>query len=197
MRNPFNLPAVVVAAACLGCAGGARADFIVNGGFETGDFTGWTVTGDAATYGVDGSNPHSGNFNAFFGQPANDGAGKTLLMQAVTTTPGFAYVLDFYLMNEDGNSPNEFTVQFGTATPLLVDQVNLPTFAYTEYTFVVVATAAVTDLTFGFRNDFAFFNIDDVSLRNVPEPGSLACLMIGAALLGCQGWRKRLARASV
>ena len=196
MRNPFHLVAVVAAIACLGCTGGARADFIVNGGFETGDFTGWTLSGnisDPTTFGVDTSNPHSGNDNAYFGPQGS----QAFLMQAVTTTPGFAYVLDFYLMNEDGNSPNEFTVQFGTATPLLVDQVNLPTFAYTEYTFVVVATAAVTDLTFGFRNDFAFFNIDDVSLRNVPEPGSLACLMIGAALLGCQGWRKRLARASV
>ena len=196
MRNPFHPLAVVAALACLGCTGGARADFIVNGGFETGDFTGWTLSGnisDPTTFGVDMSNPHSGLDNAYFGPQGS----QAFLMQAVTTIPGFEYELDFYLMNEDGNSPNEFTVQFGTATPLLVDQVNLPTFAYTEYKFFVVAAAAVTDLTFGFRNDFAFFNIDDISLRGVPEPGSLACLAIGAVLLGCQGWRKRLARPPV
>ena len=196
MRNPFNLPAVVVAAACLGCAGGARADFIVNGGFETGDFTGWTVTGDAATYGVDGSNPHSGNFNAFFGQPANDGAGKTLLMQAVTTTPGLSYVLDFYLMSEDPgiSNPSEFSVQFGST--VLTDQVDHPPFTYHEFQYTVVATANVTILTFAFSNDNAFFDLDDVSLRAVPEPSSLACLAIGVVVLGWYRWRKRSVRVA-
>lgn len=30
----------------------ANADIIVNGGFETGDFTGWTQTGDGSYSGV-------------------------------------------------------------------------------------------------------------------------------------------------
>jgi hypothetical protein len=41
----------------------ANADLIVNGGFETGDFTGWTQSG----WFIDTTNPHSGVYDAATG----------------------------------------------------------------------------------------------------------------------------------
>jgi hypothetical protein len=58
----------LIAAVALSFAHHASANLITNGGFETGDFTGWTVTGCCDTF-VGGSvgggpSPHSGNFQA-------------------------------------------------------------------------------------------------------------------------------------
>jgi hypothetical protein len=64
-----------------GLSGQAKADLIVNGGFETGDFTGWTKGGNIGPKGVSGpgfgdgnvNNPFSGNFFAFLGSVGRDG----------------------------------------------------------------------------------------------------------------------------
>ena len=47
---------------------------IINGGFETGDFTGWTAAGDPLPA-IHSSNVHSGKYAAFVGN--NSGAGGT------------------------------------------------------------------------------------------------------------------------
>jgi hypothetical protein len=75
---------------------------------------------------------------------------------------------------------------------VLTDQSDLQTFNYTEFTYTAVATSTSTVLSFGFRNDFAFFDIDDIKV--VPEPASLVCLGLGAALAGGYGWRRRPGR---
>ncbi|MGP8243845.1 MAG: hypothetical protein ACLQVN_04910 [Bryobacteraceae bacterium] len=56
---------VVLLLAC----GAAHAGLIVNGGFETGDFTGWTVTGANVlntNYGISTINPEDGVYCAWF-----------------------------------------------------------------------------------------------------------------------------------
>jgi hypothetical protein len=188
MRTRTNMLAALLAGvAWIGGASHARADLIVNGGFESGDFApGWSVTGNTTdqVFGVDASMPHTGTYGAFFGQVGSE----AFLMQTVTTVPGLEYILDFYVMNEDGSSPNEFSATFGSST--LLDESNLPTFGYQEYTFRILATAVATVVTFGFRNDNSFFDFDDVSLRAVPEPRSLLCLAIGAVLVARYGWRR-------
>jgi len=50
------------AAAAVLLAHPVSANLITNGGFETGDFTGWAHVGGN----VDGTNPYSGNFAAIF-----------------------------------------------------------------------------------------------------------------------------------
>ncbi len=193
------LTGLIVGIACVAAPGVARADFVVNGGFEippqgNGFVTDWTVSGntsDPTSFGVDSSDPHTGQFAAFFGPQAN----PAFLMQTLATVPGITYTLDFWLQNEDANSPNEFSVAFGSQ--VLLDQVGVPANGYQEYTFNVTVTEASTVLSFGFRNDFAFFDIDDISVvRAVPEPASLICMAIGAALVGGYGQRKRPGRAT-
>ena len=49
---------------------------IVNGGFETGDFTGWIIDGVNATPVITNANSHSGLFSAFAGN-APDGFSRS------------------------------------------------------------------------------------------------------------------------
>src|SRR5262245_30132614 len=79
----------------------AQADMVVNGGFETGDFAGWTVTHAAQGSGVIVlGEPHSGSFAAGFlavTPPYTDTISQTL-----STTPGGTYILDYWLENGAG-----------------------------------------------------------------------------------------------
>ena len=118
----------------LGITQSARANPITNGGFETGDFSGWTVSG--IDNDVVGNNPftspHSGNFQALFAFGSNS------ITQNVTTTPGTSYVVDFWLAAavRQGGSPF-VSVNWG-GSPVFSDFLTSP-FGYTEYTFTVNA----------------------------------------------------------
>lgn len=65
-------------------------------------------------------------------------------------------------------------------------------FPYTLYTFNVVATSSSSLLQFGFYNPpSSEWDLDDVSVNEVPEPGTLGLVVLGA--LGLVGaFRKRL-----
>jgi len=182
--------------ACLGTAllfagMAAHADIVANGGFETGDFTGWTQFGDTTFSGVDTFAPHSGTYAAFFGPVAAQGG----ISQTLTTQPGHFYSISFWLMTEgdaNGNAtPNSFAFNWNGG-PAELTLVNNPVSAYTHYTFSLPATAATTDLRFTFQDVPAFFDLDDVSAA-VPEPGSMALAGLGAALLAAFKRRRRQA----
>src|SRR4030095_9985739 len=70
---------------------------VQNGGFETGDLTGWTNSGDTSFTGVDSSNPHSGTFALYSGPTSSDG----FLDQVLPTVSGTAYDVSFWLANDD------------------------------------------------------------------------------------------------
>ena len=164
----------------LGWPAGASAG-VVNGGFETGDFTGWTLTNNIGPNGVDSGSPHSGTYEAFFGQATADGL--VSLSQDVATTPGASYTFSFWVMAEAGSefsgAPDEFKASFGGT--VLLDLVNVAAFPYTEYTYTVTASSPSSEVRFDVANDASFFDLDDVSLSAiaVPEPGSFILLVIG------------------
>jgi len=148
---------------------------VQNGGFETGDFSFWTFTGDASGNSSlvdDGSTtgitPYDGNYCADlseFGSVAD-------LSQTLPTQMGKPYLLSFWLENVDvfgfGTSANEFLVSWNGNT--ISSQFNQPAYDWTYVQFVVVATTTSTVLQFGFRNDLFFFGLDDVSVTPLPEP---------------------------
>jgi subtilase family serine protease len=155
-----------------------------NGGFETGDFSDWTLTGDPNSNlivnsddsqygfyplpGVDDSLfVHSGLCGGLFGQA---GAIATL-SQTVPTSPSQPYVLSFWLQcfAENGTAaPNEFFVQWGGDT--LFDQTNMEASGWTNMEYIVRSSETNTLLEFGLRNDPAAFAMDDITLQPVPSP---------------------------
>jgi hypothetical protein len=169
-----------------------------NGSFETGDFTGWTVSGDSAFAGVcdvstcpGGFAPQDGNFAAYFG-PVGDTA---TISQNIATTPGDSYSLSFYLANPVGGTPNYFNVTFGSSS-FSFSNFGVA-FGWQQFTLTTVANGSETPLSFTFRNDPSYWFLDNVTVSQsggtVPEPGTI--VMFGTGILGIAGIARRKFRA--
>ncbi|MGA2661392.1 MAG: protease pro-enzyme activation domain-containing protein [Verrucomicrobiota bacterium] len=155
-----------------------------NGGFETGDFTYWSFSGDTNNSFVDtidatdvygGSSlpgvndslfTHSGIYGAFLGQYGSLGS----LSQTLPTTAGQRYLLSFWLDNPTNAIPNtsEFLASWNGTT--LFKELNVGEFAWTNVQFVVSATRTSTALEFFARNDQNAFGLDDISVQPLPAP---------------------------
>jgi hypothetical protein len=152
-----------------------------NGGFENGDFTNWTVTGNSAVNYVisidnssfTGTSPitgvddpefiHTGLYGAFLGQAATLGS----LAQTLPTTPGRSYQVSFWVQNPANGTPNEFRAAWDSTT--LFDQVNMGPFAWTNLQFTVTAERTNSVLKFFSRNDREAFALDDVTVVLLPS----------------------------
>jgi hypothetical protein len=159
-------------------------NLVANCGFETGDFTDWTITGDDTFVFVESSGDtgypaHSGNFFALLGPVDAD----SFLSQSLTTVAGHPYTLQWFL-SSDGEIPNDFDAEVNGTT--LFSMTNLPATRpnYTLFTEDFTAASSTTLLTFSFRNDFGFLALDDISVTpKVPEPSSLVLSVGGLGWL--------------
>lgn len=169
--NPILIATNNLGSAVPGFGPAIMATWIVaNGGFETGDFTGWTLSGDNTWTVVDdghnsGIAPNSGNYEAALGTAGAFG----YLSQNLTTVPGTSYLLSFWL-NHSGEVPDDvFAVSWNGST--LLDETNPPAPAWTNIQFVVSATGTSTLLQFGYEASGAdYLALDDVSVVPLPPP---------------------------
>jgi len=139
-------------------------ELVVNGGFETGDFTGWTLNASTTKVGNINGMVHSGKYSADLGQT------KTLgyLSQTLATSAGQTYQISLWLRNKKNNrgaTPNEFQVQWEGTT--LADRINIPFGAWVNLQFTVTATNSGSLLNLGFRDDPYYLALDDVSVKPV------------------------------
>ena len=161
-ENPFNFS---ITGTVNSGGGGNPTNLVINGGFETGDFTGWTLSGSVAplSYGPQVfviNTAQGGQSAGGFGPVGSDGT----LSQDIQTTAGQHYTLDFWLANASGG-PNDFTVKWSGQTLLAL--VNQSAQGYTEYTFDVVGTSGTSNLEFDFRQDPSHWSLDSISVTAV------------------------------
>jgi hypothetical protein len=146
---------------------------VQNGGFETGDFTGWTLNGDGSPYdfvtssGGTGITPHSGSYFAALGE-----LGKlAYLSQNVPTAAGQTYLLSLWLDSaayRGNTTPNGFLVQWNGIT--VTNLTNVGAFSWKNLQFIVSATGSSTVLQFGFQDDPSYLGLDDVTVTPVYPP---------------------------
>jgi len=173
--------AVGLAVAVAGPAHAAPQPVLVNGGFETGDFTGWTGTGNTTFNGVQCPGPgptvFSGNCSAFFG-PIGSVGGITQNITGLVI--GEFYTVSF-AFQPDGGNPSSFSASIDGQT--LANLTNPPASGYQVFTAVHRAIATSEAISFNFRDDPGFLFLDAVAVQ-VPEPASMALLGLGLAGMG-------------
>lgn len=201
-------------------------NIVNNCGFESGSFSGWSVTGNLlgginGNYiGVDSSNPNSGNYEGYFGASSQNfqtGAGdhygpSTVLSQTVAALPGEYYQVQFFVdqaactpgTGDNDCGPgynNSFSAFFDGALLLSKHDAANTNGSYQVYDFTVGTTAGVVPinsnlLEFDFTNDAGYWYIDDVSVRALGPTPEPATLLLVAPLLGGLYWARRRKNSS-
>ena len=161
-------------------------NLVQNPGFEASatSLPFWSVSGFIAQ-GFDfflDTNPadaHTGS-NSF----AGGGIGTPgFISQNISTLPGQNYNISLWLANLSGfASDTELVVRWGGVQ--VFDATDIFNTGYVLIPIDPMATALSTTLSIGLRDDAFFLNIDDISVRQVPEPATLALALGGLAAAG-------------
>jgi len=158
-------------------------NILFNGGFETGDFTDWTLVGDttignalyngvvdAGSLNGDGAAcVHSGIYGAALGESGF----LASISQTLGTLPGQAYRISLWLQNPVNDTGQEYQVNWNTNSSTITTLVDVPSpgaFTWTNLIFLVSAADTNSTLQIGARNDNHIFGLDDVNVTPIPVP---------------------------
>jgi hypothetical protein len=167
-----------------------------NSDFQTGDFTGWTISGNPNSLGVCNiSDCQAGEgfvpldtYAAYFAP----GAGMQAVGQNIATTPGQEYTLAFFVADPQGGAPAYFSVDFGSAS-VTVDNFG-GSFGWQEYELSTTATSGETQLQFSMQNNPGFWFLDNIMVvqdsGSAPEPGTIVLFGSGLLAMGSIARRK-------
>jgi hypothetical protein len=141
---------------------------IVNGGFETGDFTGWTNTGWTINERYAGCNdpaanigcPHTGQYSAYSYSMAG------LLRQDFATLIPVRCITSFGLWVETRHETTLIIVTIGytEGDPTIVYLDTAPNWTYLDLLGYCEAGKTISYIEIWYQNSYYMGNIDDVSL---------------------------------
>src|SRR3954470_5353836 len=162
MKNKFiKSIAMATAFVCMCAIPAFSQNLVTNGGFEAGNFSGWTQFGDTTSTGVctdgdptvdcSGFAPHSGDWMGSFGAVFTQGG----VYQTLATSPGTNYLISFYLSNGE-HTPNSYSIDFGGVT--LVSGNDTGYLHWQFYQFTEMATSSSTTLSFAFYQVLDYYD---------------------------------------
>jgi hypothetical protein len=197
MRISRFVSGVAIAAAISGTAmlsiGTAQAvPLIVNGGFETGDFTtGWTTAANSFPMSIVTSPVESGTYAAAI---AGFASNPNTLSQTVSDTSGQNYLLSFWRDQYELNGPITLTVSWNGTQVFsedLTGSLGGTVLGYQQFTVNVLGHNSDL-LVFTAANDNANTFLDDVTLTPTaatPLPSTWLMLLSGFVGLGFFAYR--------
>ena len=195
LRNGLMLITSAALLAVAAVAPSAQAtNLLTNPGFETGDLTGWTLTGNLG-------HSYLGSGFAIFGTYGygNGAVGSLgLLSQTITTAPNATLDISGYT-NWSGGSYAEFDIILNGVTLLdlntTLGNTGANGVAQLDDVTGTGSPSGSNTITFGFRDDPNEWKFDNASVTVIttasvlPEPASLA--LLGAGLFGLATIRRR------
>lgn len=168
---------VILSAAAVALVAAAANAQVTNGGFETGDFTGWTLGAGINYTTVQTFAAHSGSWGCYTGPiPAN-----SISQNLTGVNAGDTVEVHFWLALS--GSPNSFSATLDGLN-LVAPMVDSGDFGYTEFVGTVNVTNANPALVFTFYNSPSYWSMDDVSAIVTPTPGAAAVLGLGGLAMG-------------
>lgn len=175
----LSLPVLALSIA----APSARADLVFNGGFETGDFSGWSWSpAPGSSTAVSAGSAHGGTYRLRVTTGTTD---FDELSQSLATLPGQQYEISFWLLDSGLPSPTSgFEVWWEGTQVFGSSPVDVPGADWGLFTVPVTATGPGSLLRIRTYNADRVHSLDDISVNAVPAPGAAVTGGIALAVVG-------------